>query len=50
MGQSSQTSQGQRDQLVVSQVPGEGKAERESTVRALLPLSAEQRALPQLLP
>lgn len=30
MGQSSQTIQGQSDQLVVSQVPGEGKAERDT--------------------
>lgn len=37
MGQSSQTIQGQRGQLVVSQVPGEGRAERDTTVRALLP-------------
>lgn len=41
MGQSSQTIQGQCDQLVVSQVPGEGKAERETTVRALLPVVSQ---------
>lgn len=36
MGQSSQAIQGQRDQLVISQVPGEGEAERDTEVRALL--------------
>lgn len=36
MGQSTQTIQRQRDQLVISQVPDEGKAEREIVVRVLL--------------
>lgn len=46
VGQSSQTIQGQSDQLVVSQVPGDGRAERDTTVRAVLPV----RELPQLTP
>lgn len=36
MGQSIQTIQRQRDQPVISQVPDEGKAERETAVRVLL--------------
>ena len=36
MGQSTQTIQRQRDQLVISQVPDKGKAERETVVRVLL--------------
>lgn len=35
MGQSIQTIQRQRDQPVISQVPDEGKAERETAVRVL---------------
>lgn len=36
MGQSTQTTQRQRDQLVISQVPGERRAERETVVSVLL--------------
>lgn len=46
MGESTQTIQRQRDQPVIGQVPDEGKAERETTVRVwLLELSLPSRGL-----